>query len=158
MLTLQLQQRPHVGVSSVFSLCRRLNPLITAIAASKQGSTDPEAPWSKARLVWATQLAIRFGALTWDNQTMRHCPPVFDINLLGPLELTSVVHWDENHKTFESKTQIRFLRGGDGQLDPINGKMADEKTYQKLKYTGESRFSLGCAMIQLLDGTIEGRR
>ncbi|KAI9915913.1 hypothetical protein PsorP6_008280 [Peronosclerospora sorghi] len=60
--------------------------------SSKQGCKNSEAPWSKAQLGLATQLAIRFGALTWDNQTMEQCPPVFDINLLGTSDLTTVVH------------------------------------------------------------------
>lgn len=48
----------HVGLSSVYSVCIRLNPVVTPISASKQGSNDPESDWVKARLKWVTQLAI----------------------------------------------------------------------------------------------------
>jgi len=43
-----------VGLSCVNGTITRLNPIITKVTRRKQGSTDPESAWAKARLNWVT--------------------------------------------------------------------------------------------------------
>ena len=40
----------NVGILSIRNCAQRMNPIMTAIGKSKQGSSDPESPWAKARL------------------------------------------------------------------------------------------------------------
>ena len=51
----------HLGILSVHDCAQIMNPIRTAIGKSKQGSSDPESPWTKSRLQWITQYAIRLG-------------------------------------------------------------------------------------------------
>ena len=156
-----------VGISAVFSAYLRLKPVVTPITASKQGNMDPESPWAKARLKLSRQTAIRLGleAAFWDNITEGICPDYFNPSMLTAISLHQIVPWDETHKNVRiggigpngSKRQVRFHRDANGKLDP-NGILAAPKTFLNTKYTHQSRFSFGCAMVKLLDGSVIGKR
>lgn len=96
---------------------------------------------------------------------MGECPPEYNISLLNPLRLEQIVFWDETHKKTRvgpqgagsTKKQCRFYRDENGRLDNT-GNLAPEKHFLKMKFEGESRFALGCAIVELQDGAREGRR
>ena len=55
-------------ISAVWSLVNRLNPIVKSFQRRKQGNVSADTAWAKARLNWITQLAIRFGLYTDDNE------------------------------------------------------------------------------------------
>lgn len=152
----------HVGVTSIYSAYLRMQSTVSPIKAAKQGSSDVDSPWAVARLGWCTQLAIRLGIF---QPTIQPCPEYFNLEKIGSISLTQLVHWDECHKIIEvgghgaggSKSQVRFPRDWNGRYDP-NGILRPEKYFLNMKYTEESRFSLGCAIVELESHEIEGRR
>ena len=48
-----------VTTSQVQGVIKRLEPDASAIEKAKQGSSDPESPWAKARVQWIVQLLVR---------------------------------------------------------------------------------------------------
>lgn len=140
--------------SAIQSLMLRLNPKIERITKRKQGSKDPNNPWSRARLLWSKQLLIRFGEMPSDTTQ-----PRFNRAQTGSLHLDQVVWWDETHRkcligglTTNRHFTMKFKRNEDGKLDATNGKY-DEKRIQILncKYEKECRLGLGCAMVSPKD-------
>jgi hypothetical protein len=49
------------SLSAVLTLILLLEPLVTPLVELKQGDTDPDLAWSRARYNWVLQLLIRFG-------------------------------------------------------------------------------------------------
>ena len=96
-------------------------------------------------------------------------PAYFSEEHLGAaLSICQIAWWDETHmkvavagkghKAAGSKFQVRFPRDEKGRLDP-NGKQLGERQYDlNIKYSEESRLSLGVAQIELPDGSRVGRR
>ena len=56
-----------ISESCVAYTLRKMKPKLVCIKKRKQGSTDPNCNWSKARHLWSTQLLIRFGELKPDD-------------------------------------------------------------------------------------------
>jgi hypothetical protein len=135
------QYRESVGhdaltISPIRTCIRRcMKPKYIRARKKSQGSTDPNAPWSKARYNWYIQLLIRFGALSEDEMKElkdEHggtLPDYFDPNKLTKLSITKIVWYDETHKKcvigwdknkFTSKAC--FPRDEHGKLDFVNCK------------------------------------
>ena len=158
-----------ISESSVISVIRRLKPKLKKIRRRKQGSTDPESHWSRARLQWATQLLVRFGEL--DEDLDRPLERRFHRDVIGHLDIHQVVWWDETHRKCLigglSRTKnyhIMFPRNSDGKIDTKNGEYSNKEiSILNVKYEKESRMGLGCAMVTPLDADnhplpAEGRR
>ena len=168
------RDEPHVGVTTVWAACRRLNPLVTAIQKRKQGSSDPDSEWARSRLNWVTQLMVLF--LLLDKVTLGGdaCPRYFDSDIVGTLVLVQVAFWDETHKIVQvggngqdaRRKQIRFYKDADGNVRDKDGKPYTAETGSvsapqqilRMKYTDEARLSLGVAKVQMPDRTIIGKR
>ena len=120
----------HVGISSVCNCVQRMKPIRTEIGKSKQGSSDPESPWDKARLQWIRQYAIRLGTYKWNTETVGEFPETLAIFNLRKLETSHIGYWYEWHKEQETggicggkSKQVRFPRDADRRLD-ADGELA----------------------------------
>jgi hypothetical protein len=121
-----------VGLSTVFSAFHRMNPVITPIAKRKQGTTDPNSPWAKARLEWVTQILVRFGILTGNQVTapLVNVPDKFNATKVIHTSLNQIAFWDETHKKVRigkvgangTKFQVRFRRTLEGKVDSQCGR------------------------------------
>ena len=117
-----------VSRSAVDSLVMRMKPKIEVITKRKQGSKDPQNPWSRARLLWSKKLLIRFGELPTEEGV-----PHFNQDLVGKLELDQVVWWDETHRKCliggltNRNFTMKFKRDENGKLDFNNGKYDKKK-------------------------------
>ena len=159
------QSAMQVGRSSVHSAYLRLYPVVSTISPQKQGNADPNSAWAKARLGYTRQMGLRFRIWSWDRSSLGDPPPCFDIANLPQVHLSQIVAWDETHKDCKigygrvgaAKRQVRFPRNEFGIYDP-NGQLAPPKTYVKMKYTKQARFSFGCATVETLDGDLVGMR
>ena len=166
------QELTSLTRSAVYSCIKRLRPEVTPVTKLKQGSSDPNDPWSKARAGWVKQLLIRFGILVIPET--EQVPDCFDVTKLNCLDKDQAAWWDETHRSCNPgaggiaggarTTFLRFHRDENGRLDP-NGTLSDsEKTFVNCKYTEEVRLSLGCATVTPVDATTgaklprEGRR
>lgn len=58
-----------VGMGAICSSYNRMDKEESSIKRGKQGSNDPSAPWTKARLNWCVHLLVRFG-VTDSKQAM----------------------------------------------------------------------------------------
>ena len=58
-----MKNEPPLTLSAVYGCARRLKPLVTAVKKRKQGSIDPQDPWSIARKNWCKQLLVRLRIL-----------------------------------------------------------------------------------------------
>ena len=52
-----------VGVSTMYRTYKHMKPQVLTVSKVRQGSNDPDKPWSKARFYFMKQLAIYFGKL-----------------------------------------------------------------------------------------------
>ena len=157
-----------VSESCVAYALRKMKPKLIRIKKRKQGSTDPNSNWSKARHLWCIQLLIRFGELKLDDlyeyDELQRSADRFNRELIGELELNQVVWWDETHRkcliggsSSTKNYQMLFQRDRNGRIDLVNGNYSEErKTILNVKYEKECRVGLGCAMIQpkSSDGTL----
>ena len=73
--------------------------------------------------------------------------------------------WDEFHRKqsvrsilSNRKKQYRFSRNDEGYVHLFNGQIKQEAIKLNIKYAEESRFSFGCAMVEIDGGAIAGRR
>lgn len=133
------QNVPSFTMGPVHTAFKKLKPKVCKIKQRPQGSTDKDAPWSKARLNWVTQLLIRFGKLESQvDPATGHPPAYFDsekLTKLTKLTLEQVAWFDETHRkctignevagSISSKTYVRFPRDADGKLDLENGTYDD---------------------------------
>ena len=155
--------------SSVVSVIRRMKPKLKKIRKRKQGSTDPDSPWSRARLQWSTQLLVRFGEI--ENELERPVERRFNRDEIGHLDIHQVVWWDETHRKCLigglSRTKhfhVLFPRDETGKVDVKNGEYSKEEiSILNVKYEKECRMGLGCAMVAPLNDDnqtlpSEGRR
>jgi hypothetical protein len=148
---------PFVTCSAVYGLIKRLNPKISAVEKAKQGSSDPNSNWAKARVCWISQLLVRFGILRPPNP-----PPYLDHTKMPPLSLYQIAWWDEKHRKvivssgLGKTTQAQFRRNAEGKLDPL-GEYGDKKSTLHMKFAEEVRFCFGVAMIKN-NGIDEGVR
>jgi hypothetical protein len=53
------------SLSAVRTLILSLEPVVTPLVKLKQGDTDPDSAWSRARYNWVLQLLIRFGLFVY---------------------------------------------------------------------------------------------
>ena len=160
-------QLEALTLSAVQSAVARFKPKVVKVKKRKQGSTDPNNPWSMARYRWVTQLLVRFGVLDLEGQyhgptTSANdslVPACFRRDIAGPLELTQVVWWDETHKkcvvggvSASRNFFLRFRRDANGKFDPEGGNFSDEEVHVlNCKYEQEGRFGLGCALVEKKD-------
>jgi hypothetical protein len=84
------QNKTHVGRTAVYGAYLRLCPQVSSMAASKQGSSDIDSPWAKARLAWARQLGVRLGIWSW-QESLGPLPPTMDPSKLSKLKLAQIV-------------------------------------------------------------------
>ena len=154
------QGKPLANKSSVISLMIRLNPKLKRVSKRKQGSSDPDAPWSKARMLTVTQLLVRLGELEVSPEpNTTTIPNKFDRSKLGAIELDQIVWWDETHRKcliggFSSARDfcLVFKRDENGKLDSQNGTYSNEEIKKlNCKYEDEGRFGLGCALVTPVD-------
>eukprot|EP00978_Attheya_sp_CCMP212_P016211 scaffold42271_cov33-Attheya_sp.AAC.2 len=78
----------------------RLEPVVTPIQKSKQGSQDPTSGWAIARKNQSQQMLIRFGAQE-DISFFKEgdvIPDYFNPDKMTMLSLEQVAFWDETHK------------------------------------------------------------
>eukprot|EP01048_Picozoa_sp_COSAG05_P009760 COSAG05_NODE_821_length_7122_cov_142.066781_2_plen_271_part_00 len=54
----------HVGLKAVWSCFKALDPIEDEVLDRKQGKSDPNSEWARARFNWITYLLVRFGHLT----------------------------------------------------------------------------------------------
>lgn len=111
-----------VGVSSVYGAYLRMEPVVTPILKSKQGSADAESQWAKGRYGWVTQLAVMFGWIPSQPDV-----PMFDRAVVGTLDPAQIGWWDETHKQVEvgaRRRQVRFRRNANGDYDRLLRKRA----------------------------------
>lgn len=166
---LRQEGKPTVRPSAVRNLKQKLRQKKTRVKKRKDGSDDPDSRWSKHRYMWATQMLIRFGHLTWEDvrrDEYEVCPRHFDIDQLGRLEASGVASWDETHPECQPcngrsirsdcKVQTRFYRDENGRPDE-NGSLAPEKYSDTKKNSTHSEWSFGCAMVEI-NGELIGRR
>ena len=73
--------------------------------------------------------------------------------------------WDEFHRKqsvggimLKRKKQYRFFRNEEGDVDLFNGQLKEEAIKLNIKYAKELLFGFGCAMVEKVDGAIEGTR
>ena len=137
---------PDLGRSAVYYTYLAMQPFITTILKSKQGSTDPESAWAIARYVWVTQLGLRLGIIKLAElpEEQRGLPWFTN---LPPLETTQMAHWDETHKKLfcggkghagaGANKQVRFRRDEDGKVDNENGDLAPDVMALQTKYSKE---------------------
>ena len=84
--------------SAVYGCIRAMSGKYFGAEKHKQGSTDSNSNWAKARTNWTKQLLIRLGEIKWNDENDGPAPSYFDIQKLKPLDLTQIVYWDETHK------------------------------------------------------------
>ena len=155
--------------SSVVSIIRRMKPKVKKNRKRKQGSTDPNSHWSRARLQWATQLLVRFGEL--EDELERPVERRFNRDEIGHLDIHQVVWWDETHRKCliggQSRTKhfhVMFPRDETGKVNVKNGEYSKKEiSILNVKYEKECRMGLGCAMVAPLNDDnqtlpSEGRR
>ena len=94
----------------------------------------------------------------------------FDPRKLTKFHIAGTVWWDETHPDCKIGTaknkrdrgiqvQVRFPRNKDGDVDVKNGTYSDKlECKMRVKYSEEIRICLGVAIVELHDGTREGRR
>ena len=145
-----------ISESCVSYALRKMRPKLVKIKKRKQGSVDPNSPWSKARYEWTTQLLVRFGKLDQDSlDEVRKGEDRFNRDLIGALAIDQVVWWDETHRkcliggaSGTKPYQMLIPRNRDGKIDIEHGEYSkDLKTQLNVKYEKECRLGLGCAMV-----------
>ena len=87
------QSQDFITRNQLRSLVHRMKPVVSAVEKAKQGSSDPDAPWSKARYNWILQLLVRFGVVQVPNPPSYH-----DHTQVTPLSLHQIAWWDEKHR------------------------------------------------------------
>ena len=149
--------REAVSLSAVMSLVSKLKPKLVHSKKRKQGSKDPNDLWCRARYLQCKQLLVRFGKLSIPDP-----PPCFDPRVIGTIELSQVVWWDETHRKctiggFSGSRTIsyKFRRDENGKLDDAGEFSQKEVSVLNCKYEKEGRFGLGCAVVCPRDTGVE---
>ena len=113
--------REAATMSSIISVVQRLRPMIKKVDKQKQGSSDPNSDWARARYLFTKQLMIRLGVLAdespYDSRFAR--------NTAGHLSIDQIAWWDETHRKCliggiggDKKFCLQFKRNKQGLLDP----------------------------------------
>ena len=98
------QNLPSFTIGPVHTAFGKLKPKVCRVKKRPQGSTDPNAPWSRARLNWVTQLLVRFGMLKSSelgsliDPVTGELPEYFDKDKLTRLLPEQVAWFDETEK------------------------------------------------------------
>ena len=149
-----------LGESCIFDLFQKLKPLISSVGKMKTGSNDKLGNWAKCRLLWCTQFLIQLREYTCLSELGLDPDPDKNPEYYRPanlpkVDLHQIAWWDEHHVECHiagiggSKTQVRFPRDEDGNLDPENGKITCERKRKlNVKYNKQGRFCLGVAMTK----------
>ena len=95
---------PFITPNQLRSLVLHINPLVSPVEKAKQGSSDPDAPWSKARHNWILHLLVRFGCTP---KIPCPPPPYLDESKVTKLSIHNVAWWDEKHR----KVQVLLVQG-----------------------------------------------
>ena len=150
------------SVSAVYSLVKKLRPLVDTTRPRPTGNTDITSKWCRASLGWATQLLIRFGHLSSErfrDKVTNLIPEWYDSTKMDKLEPSQVGWFDECHKKCKIGNPIDrymvFPRDKNNKLDLVNGTYnKDPKFLMKVKFSKEARFCFGCAIVEK-DGSTE---
>ena len=92
-----------IGFIPVYKWYLKLRPLVTPIKKRKQGSSDPDNRWYKARLRQNLQLLIRYGKIEEDDPILDEfkvngvLPDYSTKSKLTKVDEHKVGHWDETH-------------------------------------------------------------
>jgi len=125
----------------------------------KSGSTNPDTIWARARLAISKQFLaqIELGKkrdIDKNHQVEPGAP--------GPIYLDGIAWWDENHKKVilghTSKTEYQVCRDSEGRIasEDNGGTFTPKMPRTAVKFPGEARCCLGCAVIKKPDDTYEG--
>ena len=146
------------NLSSIISVVQRLNPQLKRVRKRKQGSCDPDAPWSRARVLYIKQLMVRLGVFDPQKETFGPVERRFDRNSLGHLSIDQIGWWDETHRKCliggirtSKDFCLQFKRNKQGLLDPDGEYSKRDLVKLNVKYESEGRFGLGCAKVSKLN-------
>ena len=86
----EAHDEPSLTYSAVYGCYKRLQPQVKTVQKGKQGSTDKNHPWCKARVRWVAQLLLRFKEIQYtdplsenllgEDYDVNNPPAFFDIN------------------------------------------------------------------------------
>ena len=86
-----------IAISQLQSLSTRMKPAASATGKAKQGSSDPNSLWSKARSYWTLRLLVRFGAERLENLLL--CD---DYTKVALFSLDQIAWRDEKHRHLQA--------------------------------------------------------
>jgi len=165
-MTIVLSEEPYTE-SAVYGAILCMKPKTDAIKIIPQGHFG-DCHWSRERNKWMLQSLVRFEedlGVPIPREEDGSLPDMFNLALLGPAAIESVVWADEIHKKQEAqkgqpgkKAQTRFPRDANGKLDLESGTYADVNCKMKLKFPNETHFMLICAVLEMANGNIIGKR
>jgi hypothetical protein len=92
------KHQPPFSASAVYSLSKRLKPKVTKVVRKKQGDTDVNSAWAKARYNSVTQLLIRFGLLESQPDENGNLADYFNKDKITALQREQVADWEETHR------------------------------------------------------------
>ena len=171
---------PSVTDSAIISCIKRLNVVEKSVTKRPQGSYDEKSKISRARYLWALQMAVRT-QLPCSEQAVKeymdtlnapNCPEMpqalpdyLDAKKLSLVHFSDIAFFDETHRKacpgsadknsvaiLSSKKSVFRVPRTNGQPDPINGKIEDYNVSQSyVKYTDEGRFCLGVCVDVVKD-------
>ena len=161
---------PLFGYNPIFSCYQKMKPKVIPYTKKRQGSTNPEAPWSKACHRQFAQLLVRFNTIQDDDPLLEsfrldngQLPVWLQRDQLTAINPHRVSYWDEMHRKCQigsrgsregQNVYVCFPKDEDGKLDVQKGKHdCDDKQRTKrivnVKYEKEVRLCLG--VIKLKD-------
>lgn len=134
-------------------------PLIESSAreSSKQGSTDENSVWAKARMVFAEQLKeeLRLGMLKYDHRDVR-------MSEFKQLSLYGFGSWDEKYLRQQvgqhSAVERRVYQDASGNVTLEGGTLAPKQKKVNLKYCQEARGLFGCCLVKQRNGDIVAKQ
>jgi hypothetical protein len=126
-LHLEEEKEPLVTVSAIRGCYQRLGAKTIRIPKKRQGTTDIDSPWAKARVRFNTQFLIRSGKLESQEDADGTIPDYYNKEKLTCFMHTQVVWWDEKHRQSliggvgVRSEVLTFPRDKDGRIDLQNG-------------------------------------
>ena len=92
------------------------------------------------------QFLIRLGAMSWKDIHNVNLPRYFDVDILGDINLSQIVYWDQTHRKCAigsaalCKRVVSFPRNKEGKVDIKEGTHFNSSDFvMKVKYPKELR-------------------
>jgi hypothetical protein len=160
---------PLFGYNPIFGCYQRMKPKVIPYRKKRQGSTDPEAAWSKACYRQFAQLLVRFNIIQFDDPLLEPfrlndgtLPEWLQKDHLTIINPHRVSYWDEMHRkctigargSREGKNvYVCFPKDKNGKLDLLKGEhdCDNEHTVKNIvnvKYEKEVRLCLGVIKLK----------